>query len=535
MAACRERHLQPSVQHFPFGGSACLRNLHKLGEKLQFVEAVFCQVEHAACLCRGHVDVYRIEAVLLHVHGVVHPLAVLQGRRRAARGVVVGYARDAVVVFVDADGAWHHRSVLAVGLVLGGGTRHVEASVALVGGAVGGCDYGLRDVPVRLGGDVFDDVGLLGHGLHQLVVHIEVHLLDGLGGQTGMNLDGQHVVLGHLHGCRTDVDGGLFLVTWHGSHGVLGCITGHILLDPRHGRTLGAVPVKTRVIHPRGSENIAPQGHSGAVGGFPHQGQNLLELRLLLAVVGLVDIQLGDVHGHLQRVLLLLQHVRQFVGADVAHVVRLVAVGVDGRACIAQRLHQGDVVVHVPPQRVVVVVDQYGIGPALVGHVEGFDEPVVARLAASAQRLLHHGVALLVHAHGLVHHVNHGQRLVLGLRVVEPVGEGGEALPCRQALQPARILGAPHQGVELVGEVVLLGVVEGPVAAPVKAASGALDGRPFRLVLAGDLVPERVVRRHASACFHISSGGDVAKELVGVRRQLCLCPCEGQQGREDYR
>ena len=153
---------------------------------------------------------------------------------------------------------------------------------------------------------------------------------------------------------------------------------------------------------------VSPKGDAGAVVGLPHQREDVLVLLLLLCVAGNVDIQLRDEHGHLEGVLLLLHSILQVADADVRHVVRLVAVGVDGRSCIAKCADELDVVVKIPSERVVVVIDENGIWPALIGHLEGFDEPVVARLATTAQTLLHHGIAVLVHADGLVYHVDHG-------------------------------------------------------------------------------------------------------------------------------
>ena len=267
--------------------------------------------------------------------------------------------------------------------------------------------------------------------------------------------------------------------------------------------------------------NETPQGDTGAIGRFPQDGQYLLVLCLLLGVVFNVYIQFGDEHGHLQGILLLFQHALQFGVTDAAQFVRLVAVGVDRGTGIAQSLHQIDVFVNVISDRVVVVVNQNGIRPTLMGHVEGLDEPVVARLAATAQRLLHHGVAILVHAHSLVHHVDHGQCVELGLCMVEPVGDCCKTLVWRQVRQPAGILCAPHQRMEFMGKVVLLGIVEGILcSSPVEDAAISFYRSPLRFVLTGNLVPKRIVSRNFAACLHIASGGDVAQELVGIARQL---------------
>ena len=201
--------------------------------------------------------------------------------------------------------------------------------------------------------------------------------------------------------------------------------------------------------------------------------------------------------------------------------MRLVSVGINRCSGIAQGLHQVDVLINVILDRVVVVVNQDGIRPALVGHLKGFDKPVVARLATTAQGLLHHGVTRLMGTHRLVHHVNHRQGVVMFLGMVEPIGEGSEALPCRQRLQPTGILGTPHQCMELVGEVMLLGIVEGIVgSSPVEVTSATFHRRPFRLVLTGDLVPKGIKLWHAATGIHIIAGGNVTQELVRIGTQL---------------
>ena len=64
---------------------------------------------------------------------------------------------------------------------------------------------------------------------------------------------------------------------------------------------------------------------------------------------------------------------------------------------------------------------------------------------------------------------------------------------------------------ELIGEVVLLGVVENLVATPVVRIAGALDGGPFRFVLTGNLVPELIEHGDAASGIHIVAGSDVTQ------------------------
>ena len=111
--------------------------------------------------------------------------------------------------------------------------------------------------------------------------------------------------------------------------------------------------------------------------------------------------------------------------------MRLVAVGIDGCTGIPQGTYEFDVVIKVSCERVIVVIDEDGIWPTLIGHLEGLDKPVVTGLAATTQTLFYHGVTILVHTDGLVHHVDHGQVIILGFGMVKPVGDGIKTLSCR--------------------------------------------------------------------------------------------------------
>ena len=226
--------------------------------------------------------------------------------------------------------------------------------------------------------------------------------------------------------------------------------------------------------------NITPQGDTSTIGSLPHYWQHLLVLCLLLLVVSDIYIQLCDEHRHLQFVLLSLQCAAKLRCTDTAQFVRLIAVGIDRRSRITQSLHQCDVVVYIITDRVIVIVNQNSIRPALIGHLECLDKPVIARLAATAKSLLHHGVAWLVVANSLIHHVNHWQRVELLLCIVKPIGKGSKTLLCRQTFQPVRILSSPHQSVELVGEVVVLGIGECVFSAtPVERATSTFYRGPL--------------------------------------------------------
>jgi hypothetical protein len=70
---------------------------------------------------------------------------------------------------------------------------------------------------------------------------------------------------------------------------------------------------------------------------------------------------------------------------------------------------------------------------------------------------------------------------------------------------------------ELVSEVVLLGIVKSPVTSPVITSFGSLNRTPFRLVLTSNLVPEFIIRCYATPGLYLSAGCDVSQKLVWVR------------------
>ena len=391
-------------------------------------------MEHTAGFRRGNLCVQYIIAVFLNVNRVLHPLIVL-GHGQRTGGVVVNHTSNTIVVLCHIDGTRNLGNGFVIRCMFGS-SCHVKASITLIGRAVGRSHYGLCNFPAtrRVRGAIFHNIRSLRHGFHQFIVHIKVYLLDGLGGQAGMNLDRQHIVLGHFQGSRTNIDRCFLFRAREWAHGILGSIGLHILLNPGHGRTLSTAPVNTGIVFPCSAKDIAPQGDTSAIGGFPHHRQNSLVLFLLLLVVGHVYIQFCNKHGHLQFGLLSIQRSLQVVRAYVSYSVRLVTIGINRCSGITQRTYQINIVVNIILDGVVVVVNQDSIRPALVGHIKGLDQPVVACLTATTQGFLHHRITLLVHTHCLVHHINHRQGIVMFLSVVKPIGESSKAIAWRQAL-----------------------------------------------------------------------------------------------------
>ena len=70
---------------------------------------------------------------------------------------------------------------------------------------------------------------------------------------------------------------------------------------------------------------------------------------------------------------------------------------------------------------------------------------------------------------------------------------------------------------ELVSKVVLFGIIESIVAAPVEISSASLNRSPLRLVLTSNLVPDRIILWNTTTSLYLSSGSDIAQKLVGIR------------------
>ena len=311
----------------------------------------------------------------------------------------------------------------------------------------------------------------------------------------GAHLDRQYVALGYLQGCRSHVDRHFLLHTGERTLGLLGGVACHVLFQPGHGWTLLTILIKAGVAvgSPRGTIDIAPEGNAGAIALLPHIGYLLLVTLQLQVVVGCTDVVLRRVHRHLQGCLDFLFSRLEIVHVAVGQVVRLASVGVNRCSGVTECLNEFYVLVGVPLEGIVVVVNQNGVRPTLKSHLEGLYQPVVARLAASAQRLLHHRIAGLMGAYSLVYYIDERQGGILLLHGVEPLHDSSKAVFRCQVGQPVGILCAPHQGMELVGERLMLDrifcIVESIVAAPVVAVAGTFYRAPLRLVLTRHLIP----------------------------------------------
>ena len=317
-------------------------------------------------------------------------------------------------------------------------------------------------------------------------------MVDGLCLQTDIHRDRHFRTLLHAPLSGLHIDRGLLHHARERTLGLFGFIALHILTQPLQGRTLLLVLDDARIafaiVSPCLTVDPSPEGDTSTIVGLPQQGDLCLIVTQLVVIALRGDIVFGDVHRHLQGILNLLHRSLEGAGAAATQIVRLTTVGIDGCSSIANGLDEGDKLVRVPLECVVVVVDQNGIRPTLVSHLEGLDNPVVARLAIATQGSLIGGRGMT--AHSLVHHVDHRKVGIVLLRLVHPLLDGFVLLLRREVVHPVRILRSPHEGVELEGESVLLGIVGSHVGSPpVVFATCTLHTLPFRGILVGHLVP----------------------------------------------
>ena len=150
----------------------------------------------------------------------------------------------------------------------------------------------------------------------------------------------------------------------------------------------------------------------------------------MLLIVLFLNIILRDIHRHQQGILNLLVYSWQI--SESFQVMTLTAIGIDWRTTIADGLYQRDKLVSVPLESIEVVVNQDRVGETLVSHLESLDQPVVACLTATTQRLFHQGVTILVTIDGLIDHIDHRQVVVLLLHLIIPVLDSDKAVSNRE-------------------------------------------------------------------------------------------------------
>ena len=180
-----------------------------------------------------------------------------------------------------------------------------KAGQTLIGSAVSSRDHGLQCVFACLLRCIVDGEGGFRLSRKQVVPKVQVNVVDGLGLQASLYLDGHRGILcdgdsGGLH-----VDGCFFHHPGEGTLGILGGIALHIFAQPGHSGAVLAVLDDARIAvgHPGLAVDIAPQRDAGTVVGLPHEGNLILVLLQLLVVISRTDVVLCDIHRHLQRIL----------------------------------------------------------------------------------------------------------------------------------------------------------------------------------------------------------------------------------------
>ena len=218
------------------------------------------------------------------------------------------------------------------------------------------------------------------------------------------------------------------------------------------------------------SVDISPQGDTRAIVGFPHVRNLLLVALQLQIVVAGTNVVLRAVHRHLERILDFLHGRLEIAHVHVRQVVRLTTVCINRCTRIAQCPNKVDELRSLPLEGVVVVVNQNGIWPALMCHLESLDNPVVARLSVATECSLVRSWRMT--RHSFVHHVNQRQVGIVILHGIHPFHNGLVLLARGEVVHPIGILRTPDERVELEREIVTLGIVVGSVAAaPIEATT----------------------------------------------------------------
>ena len=98
-----------------------------------------------------------------------------------------------------------------------------------------------------------------------------------------------------------------------------------------------------------------------------------------------------------------------------------------------------------------------------------------------------------------------------------------------KAVQPIRVLGAPHQSVELEVATVILCPVKGSIATrPVVTTAGTFDRSPLTFVFSRNLVPQL-----CKVATDLTTGSNVTDEFCSAISQTGACKstyCSTQKG-----
>ena len=276
-----------------------------------------------------------------------------------------------------------------------------------------------------------------------------------------------------------------------------------ILLEPGHCRTVATILDKTGVSvrSPGSTVDVAPEGNARDLRRFPECGDLLGVALFLLVVVIRTDIVFGNEERHrfalgiLDAILDLVQGALEIVGVHVGQVMSLLTVRIDRSPLLDELVHEVDTFVNLPPERVIVIIDKDSLRPTFARHLEcSRHEFVVAVIATESRNNIIvsaiNGMVAATRLDGFIHHVDHFEIGVMGGNGVEPCGNRLLGFVRAKAIEPVRVLGAPHKSVELeLATILFCPVIASIAARPIVTTARAFDGRPLAFVFGGNLVP----------------------------------------------
>ena len=290
-------------------------------------------------------------------------------------------------------------------------------------------------------------------------------------------------------------------------------VLGEVILEPSHCRTILTILDDTgvTVVNPGCAIDVSPKGDTGNVLIF-HEVGNLFLIALFLDVVVIsTDIVFRNEHRSLGLVPNFANDTLESIDVQAAaatasttsatalshHVMSLQTISVNRSTIPLDGVDKVDTFVLLPLNGIVVVINQDCLRPTFTSHLEsGRHELVVTAVIAteSANNVvaitISRVILVVASTDSFVHHVDHFNLWVMLLDGIEPSGNSLLGFVNAKAIQPVRILGAPHQCVELeVTAIVLSPVIAGIAPRPVITSAGAFNGSPLTFVFRGNLVP----------------------------------------------
>ena len=118
-------------------------------------------------------------------------------------------------------------------------------------------------------------------------------------------------------------------------------------------------------------------------------------------------------------------------------------------------------------------------------------------------------VVVVAGTNSFIHHVNHFEIGVTFGDGIEPCGNSLPGFVGAKAVQPTRILAAPHESVELeLASVLFCPVIASITTAPIETTAGTFNRPPLAFVFSGNLVPIS-----AKVTPNLATSRNIAEEL----------------------